>query len=218
MKQMNHTIRWQTLLSLFLTLAVVVPAVAQDKAYRLWKRMGPVNERYDWLRPPDQAVEAALLKAYGRKPDVDAFQFDYKKELEFNRLGQVYNLTFRTPLTHSAMVANQNRNDFNDKPSGASLAEHFRNRFSITVLVQAGDPSQAPKLAVQAGDRLFRPAHEIDFPPSYGSCDAVSYCWYNHRTFEFLLKGGDRLTGPGSIILRWQGIEKVVPINFDYLW
>ncbi len=96
----------------------------------------------------------------------------------------------------------------------------FHDSFYLLVDVEAFQLDDMPNLAIFIGGTVIRPSGSSPITATPANCMGWNGlpCWYNQRHLEFELPATPRLSGPPSIVLRWNSAEKAVPIDFDYVW
>lgn len=227
--------RFQLFLFAFLSAAWLAavgglsPVLAQSPAADAvaWEGMQALHHRdYDWLRPPDSALQNAItLAAEGELDSVTLYTFQCGEPLgcqtrfRFKKKRTVARITFATPIRLVAEEVRRAAGRQGAPPNPADMHE-YRNTFAVSLLLQAKKRGDKPNIVVQAGGNELRPAQTRVSGRRIERCwvKRDDKCWRTLHTATFAVEEGVRLTGVGTIVVRWHEDEFSVPINFDYLW
>lgn len=207
------------LLGFLFSCFLAVASLADQKPEKLWKHMGPINNKYDWLRPPDSILEAAVTGTYSGAISSENFVYKYKKQIDVTSLNRIWEIWLSTPIASAVVATADCREKFADKPTLTEV-NAFRNFLTITVMVQTFSRDDFPNIGLVVGDRITRPTKELPLGIKRITCGdyAGLSCWSNGKMFKFFFSEPQRLSGPGYVVLRWGDFEKRIPINLDYLW
>ena len=199
---------------------LVNPVHAEKRPERLWRGMDQINDKYDWLRPPAVVVERIITQVHSGKVTTNSLQYRYKRTINFDGVNRIFALWLHTPVGSVADDAKIAREEFKGKPQATVLAERYRDAFEISINVRAFGKDDVPNAVVAFGASLIRPQHVVKDDPMPALCADYGDlpCWYNFRSLTFVVGPTERAAGPASIVFRWHGVERIVPINLDRLW
>ena len=205
--------------SLLFSLASVVGLRANDKPERLWQGMRLRNDQYDWLRPPDSALEVAVKRGYSGKANAKDIEYSYKREIAFPSFRWPCNVTLHTPAMLAESEGQSARDEFKDQPTVEAVSV-WRNWFLVGILVHSSRRADAPNLALLHAGRRIRPDQELSRESWRHPCSGSPKlrCWSTSVIVRFRFSGDEPVRGVGEIVFRWDGAEARVPVNFDYLW
>jgi hypothetical protein len=205
------------------------PVQAQSQAgdAAAWEGMHALHHRdYDWLRPPDSALQKAVtLTAEGELDSVTLYTFQCgeslgcQKRFRFKKKRTVARITFATPIRLAAEEVRRAAGRQGAPPNPEEMHE-YRNTFAVSLLLQAKKRGDKPDIVVQAGGNELRPAQTRVSGRRIERCWVKSgdRCWRTLQVASFAVEEGVALSGAGEIVVRWDEDEFSVPINFDYLW
>jgi hypothetical protein len=180
----------------------------------------------DALRPPDDALQDAITLAGGGELDsVTLYKFQCgeplgcQKRFHFKKKRTVARITFATPVRLVAEEVRRAAGRQGAPPNPADMHE-YRNTFAVSLLLQAKKRGDKPDIVVQAGGNELQPAQTRVSGRRIERCwvKGDDKCWRTLHTATFTVAEGVSLSGAGEIVVRWDGDEFSVPINFDYLW
>jgi hypothetical protein len=205
------------------------PALAQSNAADAvaWEGIHALHDRdYDWLRPPDDALQNAITLAAGSELDsVTLYKFQCGEPLgcqtrfRFKRKRTVARITLASPIRLAAEEVASRYGRQGAPPDAEEMRSHH-NTFAVSLLLQAKKRGDKPDITVQTGGDELRPAETRVSGRRIERCwvKRDDKCWRTLHTATFAVQEGVALTGVGAIVVRWDAEEFSVPINFDYLW
>ena len=131
----------------------------------------------------------------------------------------VWGLELTTPVCMAGALAQVSRNG--PPPAGVSVA-HFRNNLSIALYAQSKVRGDTATVLLFHEGRLFAPPSANIMPLFDETCMVGGLgggnCTYTFVRWLFAFDDTHHIAGIGELVIRWDNIEKRVPINFDWLW
>ncbi len=191
----------------------------QKDATRGWKNAVRINDKYDWLRPPDAVFLRAADLVHAGKTSRESFAYSYTKEFSFETLYTVVAVEFRTPISQAAALALDRRTAFGPKPTIEELAP-LRDQFFIFLLSEASIHQDVPSVALDPGTGpIVAEKVETTYRDwSYCTNMLSLTCRNTGRFFSYKVAAGTTLRGSGQLVVRWHDWEKQIPISLDHLW
>jgi len=187
---------------------------------KFWRGATAHNTNYDWLRPPDDVLQRAISEAYDGKTTFERSRYRYaKRKILFGESRIITAIWLDTPLVLAVLSASTARERFEPKPTVADT-RRFLGKLLVSIAVETYSKDDLPYTVIRAGDRTFRPVEESVVSEARTSCVfyAKVKCWSIGKVFLFEIDKTDRLSGKGTLILRWQDLENRLPVSFAHLW